>query len=129
MSQMSSGTGDPSVQPSDNQGVRRLQAHENESDDLRLIEFFLPVTELNDIAAAEKKHPKHPVALIHYWPARRPITACRAAIYAALVPAPKGKKAQTEAAAFVQKLADELKQQACSAVSELADVAGPTAGR
>lgn len=58
MSQMSSGTGDPSVQPSDNQGVRRLQAHENESDDLRLIEFFLPVTELNDIAAAEKKHPE-----------------------------------------------------------------------
>ena len=37
--------------------------------DKRLIEDYLPVTELNEISAAKKKHPKHPVALIHYWPA------------------------------------------------------------
>ena len=72
--------------------------------DKRLIEHFLPVTELNEIAAAEKKHPKHPVALIHYWPARRPITASRAAIYSALVPAPKNEKGRIAAASFVEKL-------------------------
>src|SRR5687768_8520239 len=72
--------------------------------DKRLIEHFLPVTELNEISAAEKKHPKHPVALIHYWPARRPITASRAAIYSALVPAPKDEKSRIASAAFVAKL-------------------------
>jgi len=60
-----------------------------ETNDRRLIEDYLPINALNAIAAKEKKHPQHQVALIHYWPARRPITACRAAIYAALVRAPR----------------------------------------
>jgi putative DNA methylase len=71
----------------------------------RLIEDYLPVRELNEIAAKEKKHPEHPVALIHYWPARRPITACRAAIYAALVAAPKTSEERESAARFVIGLA------------------------
>ena len=70
------------------------------SNDKRLIEDYLPVRELNEIAAKEKKHPEHPVALIHYWPARRPITACRAAIYAALVAAPKTPDQRESAARF-----------------------------
>lgn len=73
--------------------------------DRRLIEDYLPLDVINAIAGKEKKHPKHPVALVHYWPARRPITASRAAIYAALVPAPKSDKEREEAAAFVAKLA------------------------
>jgi putative DNA methylase len=72
----------------------------------RLIEDYLPVRELNEIAAKEKKHPEHPVALIHYWPARRPITACRAAIYAALVAAPKTPEDREHAARFVTNLAN-----------------------
>ncbi len=72
----------------------------------RLIEDYLPVRELNEIAAKEKKHPEHPVALIHYWPARRPITACRAAIYAALVAAPKTSEDRERAALFVTNLAN-----------------------
>jgi putative DNA methylase len=72
----------------------------------RLIEDYLPVRELNEIAAKEKKHPEHPVALIHYWPARRPITACRAAIYAALVAAPKAPEDREHAARFVTNLAN-----------------------
>jgi putative DNA methylase len=74
-------------------------------DDRRLIEDFLPVDALNAISSKEKKHPKHPVALIHYWPARRPITACRAAIYATLVPGPKNESQRQESAAFVERLA------------------------
>ena len=71
----------------------------------RLIEDYLPIRELNEIAAKEKKHPEHPVALIHYWPARRPITACRAAIYAALVRAPTTDDGRAKAAQFVTSLA------------------------
>ena len=71
------------------------------TNDKRLIEDYLPINALNAIAAKEKKHPKHHVAMVHYWPARRPITASRAAIYAALVPAPKTNNEREEAAKFV----------------------------
>lgn len=74
--------------------------------DRRLIEDFLPVETLNAIAGKEKKHPKHPVALIHYWPARRPITASRAALYAAMVSAPATEADREGAARFVEKLAN-----------------------
>ena len=71
----------------------------------RLIEDYLPLDALNAISAKEKKHPKHPVALVHYWPARRPTTASRAAIYATLVPAPQSGDERQDAASFVAKLA------------------------
>ena len=73
--------------------------------DRRLIEDYLPLDVLNAIASKEKLHPRHYVSLIHYWPARRPTTACRAAIYAALVPAPSTDEKREEAASFVTKLA------------------------
>lgn len=71
----------------------------------RLIEDYLPLDALNAIASKEKKHPKHPVALIHYWPARRPTSASRAAVYAALVVAPQTYAERKEAASFVTTLA------------------------
>ena len=73
--------------------------------DRRLIEDYLPLDDLNAISAKEKKHPKHPVALVHYWPARRPTTVSRAAIYAALVSGPRSGDERAEAAAFVRRLA------------------------
>ena len=73
--------------------------------DRRLIEDYLPLDDLNAIAAKEKKHPKHPVALVHYWPARRPTSASRAAVYAALVSAPNSDAERAEAASFVARLA------------------------
>ena len=73
--------------------------------DRRLIEDYLPLADLNAVASKEKKHPKHPVALVHYWPARRPTTASRAAIYAALVPAPNSGGEREDAASFVTRLA------------------------
>ena len=75
------------------------------TDDRRLIEDYLPLDVLNAIASKEKLHPQRYVALVHYWPARRPITACRAAIYAALVPAPRTDSERDEAASFVGGLA------------------------
>ena len=75
------------------------------TDDRRLIEDYLPLDALNAIASKEKLHPRRYVELVHYWPARRPITACRAATYAALAPAPRTDVEREEAAQFVAKLA------------------------
>ena len=74
-------------------------------DDRRLIEDYLPLDDLNAVASKEKLHPRRYVELIHYWPARRPITASRAAIYAALVAAPASDDERGEAASFVKRLA------------------------
>lgn len=49
-------------------------------DDKPLIEDYLAIEALNTIAEREKRHRKHPAALIHYGPARRLIrstTPCR----------------------------------------------------
>lgn len=75
------------------------------TDDRRLIEDYLPLDALNAIASKEKLHPRRYVELVHYWPARRPITACRAAVYAALAPAPRTDEERDEAASFVARLA------------------------
>ena len=76
-----------------------------EGSDRRLIEDYLPLDAINAIASREKLHPRRYVELVHYWPARRPITACRAAIYAALVGAPETEKERTKAGDFVARLA------------------------
>ena len=73
--------------------------------DRRLIEDYLPLDDLNAIASREKLHPRRYVELVHYWPARRPITAARAAVYAALVSAPKTDAEREAAGAFVTALA------------------------
>ena len=72
--------------------------------DRRLIEDYLPLDDLNAVSAKEKHHPKHPVALVHYWPARRPTTASRAAIYATLVSASDSYGERANAASFVNRL-------------------------
>ena len=101
-----------------------------DSNDRRLIEDYLPLDVLNEIAGKEKKHPKHPVALIHYWPARRPTTASRAAIYAALVAAPESDEERSKEAAFISKLAilepdDEILQEAKRRIREYNDGVSP----
>lgn len=73
--------------------------------DRRLIEDYLPLDDLNAIASKEKHHPKHPVALVHYWPARRPMTAARAAVYAVLVAASNSDDERADAASFITRLA------------------------
>ena len=73
--------------------------------DRRLIEDYLPLDALNAIASREKLHPRRYVELVHYWPARRPITASRTAVYAALVSAPNSDDERQDAASFVTRLA------------------------
>src|SRR5262249_20815022 len=58
-------------------------------DDRRMIEHAIPLQAVNYASGKEKKHPRRHVELIHQWPARRPRSASRVAIAAALLRIPK----------------------------------------
>ena len=57
--------------------------------DRRLIEDSLPLAEISEQSAREKSIRQGNISGIHLWWARRPLPACRAAVYAALAPAPE----------------------------------------
>src|ERR1019366_679015 len=56
------------------------------TDDRRLIEDYLPIEAISKEAAREKSVRKGHIFTLHLWWARRPLVACRAAVYGALVP-------------------------------------------
>ena len=56
-------------------------------DDRRLIEDYLPIEAISAEASREKSVRKGHISTLHLWWARRPLVACRAAVYGALVPA------------------------------------------
>jgi putative DNA methylase len=56
------------------------------TDDIRLIEDYLPIAAISAVASGEPRSKGH-ISTLHIWRARRPLLACRAAVYAALVPA------------------------------------------
>lgn len=76
------------------------------SDDKRLIEDYLPIADIsaeasieNSVTQARGYLSKALLSTLHRWWARRPLAACRAAVYGALVPASRfvpgnGKDAQ-----------------------------------
>ena len=55
--------------------------------DKRLIEDYLPIVAISAEASREKSLRKGHISTLHLWWARRPLVACRAAVYGALVPA------------------------------------------
>jgi putative DNA methylase len=55
--------------------------------DKRLIEDYLPIVAIGAEASREKNVRKGHISTLHLWWARRPLVACRAAVYGALVPA------------------------------------------
>jgi len=82
--------------------------------DRRLIEDFLPVNSVGEAASSEPRTKGH-ISTLHVWRARRPLVACRAAVYGALVPAslfvpengPDNKKqslGRANAAKFIDRL-------------------------
>jgi putative DNA methylase len=91
-------------------------------DDRRLIEDFLPIQSIssearieNSVTQARGYLSKALLSILHRWWARRPLVACRAAVYAALVPAdqfrpvngPEDKRdslARANAAKFLERL-------------------------
>jgi putative DNA methylase len=56
------------------------------SEDKRLIEDYLPIAAISAEASREKSVRKGHISTLHLWWARRPLVACRAAVYGALVP-------------------------------------------
>jgi putative DNA methylase len=85
------------------------------NDDRRLIEDYLPIEAISAEASREKSVRKGHISTLHLWWARRPLVACRAAVYGALVPVsrfvPNGasdekKKSlgRANAAKFMQRL-------------------------
>ncbi len=80
----------------------------------RLIEDYLPIVAIGEAASSEPRTKGH-ISTLHVWRARRPLVACRAAVYGALVPAshfvpengPENKKqslGRANAAKFVDRL-------------------------
>ncbi|MEN6533115.1 MAG: DUF1156 domain-containing protein [Bryobacteraceae bacterium] len=57
------------------------------SADKRLIEDYLPIEAISAEASREKSVRKGHISTLHIWWARRPLSACRAAVYGSLVPA------------------------------------------
>lgn len=72
--------------------------------DHRLIEDYIPIEAISAEARREKSIRKGHISTLHLWWARRPLVACRAAVYGALVQAPSDKKAAAAAEQFVTRL-------------------------
>jgi len=94
--------------------LKDLFVENAELNDRRLIEDFLPVNSVGEAAASEPRAKGH-ISTMHVWRARRPLVACRAAVYGALVPAslfipengPDNKKqslGRANAAKFIERL-------------------------
>lgn len=85
-----------------------------DANDKRLIEDDLPIEAISAEASGEPRTKGH-ISTLHIWRARRPLVACRAAVFGALVPADRfvpenatdGKKrslGRANAARFVKEL-------------------------
>jgi len=83
--------------------------------DRRLIEDYLPIQAISAEASRDKSVRKGHISTLHLWWARRPLVACRAAVYGALVPANRFRPAngpeeeresltRANAAEFVERL-------------------------
>ncbi len=70
-----------------------------------MIEQQIPLEAVNFHSAKEKKHPRRHVELIHQWPARRPRSASRVAIAAALLRAPEDPDQFNERLKLLEDLA------------------------
>src|SRR5438094_1779738 len=64
--------------------MKRFSSMSN--DDRRLIEDYLPIEAISKEASREKSVRKGHISTLHLWWARRPLVACRAAVFGALVP-------------------------------------------
>lgn len=80
------------------------------SNDIRLIEDYLPIEAISAEASREKSVRKGHISTLHLWWARRPLVACRAAVYGALVPADRWvKEVELKAAPADAAKAEQLK--------------------
>ncbi|MCD6241712.1 DUF1156 domain-containing protein [Candidatus Bathyarchaeota archaeon] len=72
--------------------------------DKRLIEVCFPIKEVSAESVREKNIRHGHISTLHIWWARRPLAACRAAIFASLVKDPGDEKKRQELTKFIVKL-------------------------
>ena len=65
---------------------RQARTHHEHQPTSALIEDYLPIEAISAEASREKSVRKGHISTLHLWWARRPLVACRAAVYGALVP-------------------------------------------
>jgi adenine-specific DNA methylase len=71
----------------------------------RLIEVALPLKEVSEQSAREKSIRHGHISTLHIWWARRPLAACRAVVFASLIPDPDDPECPTS---FKQLVMDVL---------------------
>ncbi|MBD3305727.1 DUF1156 domain-containing protein, partial [candidate division KSB3 bacterium] len=72
----------------------------------RLIEVSLPLQAISEQSAREKSIRHGHISTLHIWWARRPLAAMRAAIFAALVPAPESDEERKELEDLIATIVD-----------------------
>ena len=72
--------------------------------DKRLIEVCFPIKEVSAESVREKNIRHGHISTLHIWWARRPLAACRAAIFASLVKDPGDEKKRQELMKFIVEL-------------------------
>jgi putative DNA methylase len=82
-----------------------MSNHDN-SNDRRIIEAQMPLAKISAHSAREKSIRHGHLSTLHIWWARRPLAACRAAIFAALVPQPEDAKEAQRLQNFIGDLAN-----------------------
>jgi adenine-specific DNA methylase len=70
----------------------------------RLIEVALPLKEVSEQSAREKSIRHGHISTLHIWWARRPLAACRAAVFASLIPDPDDPECPDEYRTLVQEV-------------------------
>jgi adenine-specific DNA methylase len=83
-----------------------------ESQPKRLIEVAFPLREVSAQSAREKSIRHGHISTLHIWWARRPLAACRAAIFAALVPDPDDPACPPPFRSLVEELVRDAKWEA-----------------
>jgi putative DNA methylase len=72
----------------------------------RLIEISLPLAKISEQSAREKSIRHGHISTLHIWWARRPLAAMRAAIFAALVPAPADEAERKRLESLIETIVD-----------------------
>jgi len=70
----------------------------------RFIEVDFPIGPVSKASTREKNIRHGHISTLHIWWARRPLAACRASIYAALIPEPADEEARLKKAQFIADL-------------------------
>jgi adenine-specific DNA methylase len=73
----------------------------------RLIEVALPLKEVSEQSAREKSIRHGHISTLHIWWARRPLAACRAVVFASLIPDPDDPECPESFRSLVRELLSE----------------------